>query len=113
MLGDASDASGNFDGLLASGRGGTEVNAGEIGAGEGSRVDATLSVPRSDLDGSTFQPIVVADVRYTLPDGGEGRTAAAFTVGVNDGTDEPTPLRLGGDLREDVAATLHSVLQRV
>lgn len=112
MLGDAGAAPSDMDRLLASGNGGTQVNAGEIGAGEGSRVDATLALPREGLDGATFQPIVVADVRYTLPDGGEGRTAAAFAVGVDDGTDAPTPLRLGGDMREDVAATLHGVLER-
>lgn len=112
MLGDASDAPSDMDRLLATNHGGTEVSAGQIGAGEGSRVDATLAVPRGELDGPTFQPIVVADVRYALPDGSEGRTAAAFAVGVDDGTEEPTPLRLGGDMRDDVAATLHGVLER-
>ena len=111
MLGDASAAPSDMEHLLANGHGGTEVSAGQIGAGEGSRVDATLAVSRDGLDGPTYQPIVVADVRYTLPGGGEGRTAAAFAVGVNDGTDEPTPLRLG-DVRDDVAATLHGVLER-
>lgn len=112
MLGDATDAPTDIERLLAHGHGGTEVNAGEIGAGEGSRVDASLTVSRDGMNGPTFQPIVVADVRYTLPDGGEGRTAAAFAVGGDDGTDEPTPLRLGGDMREDVAASLHGVPER-
>ena len=111
MLGDASDAPSDMEHLLANGHGGTEVSAGQIGAGEGSRVDATLAVPRDGLDGPTYQPIVVTDVRYTLPNGGEGRTAAAFAVGVDDGTDDPTPLRLG-DASDDVAATLHGVLER-
>jgi hypothetical protein len=51
-----------------------------IPAGEGTRVDATLATPKGDL-GRTFNPIVVADARYTLPDGSEGRTAAAFKIG--------------------------------
>jgi hypothetical protein len=62
--------------------------------------------------GATFQPVVVADVRYALPGGGHGRTAAAFVVGGDDGSDVPTPLRLGGDVREDVAAALHGVPER-
>ncbi len=114
MLGDAADAPTEMDRLLAGGHAGTEVDAGAIGAGEGSRIDARLAIPREEMNGaSTFQPVVVADVRYRLPNGGEGRTAAAFTVGVHDDTEDPTPLRLGGDIREDVAATLHGVPERV
>lgn len=112
MLGDAGAAPTEPDRLLAVPHADTEVRAGEIAAGEGSRVDATLAIPRDGLDGATFQPVVVAEVRYALPDGGEGRTVAAFAVGGDDGSDRPTPLRLGGDMREDVVAMLHGVPQR-
>ena len=112
MLGDASDAPTDMDRLLASSHSGTEVDAGNIGAGEGSRIDARVAMPREGMDGATFQPLVGVDVRYTLPNGGEGRTTAAFAVGVDDETDDPTPLRLGGDIREDVSATLHGVPER-
>lgn len=114
MLGDAAAAPTEMERLLAAGHAGTRVDAGAIEAGEGSRIDARLAIPREEMaDAATFQPVVVADVRYTLPDGAEGRTAAAFAVGVHDDAEEPTPLRLGGDMREDVAATLHGVPERV
>jgi hypothetical protein len=113
MLGDAADAPTDMERLLAKSHHGTDVEAGEIGAGEGSRIDARLAVPREEMAGATFQPVVGVDVRYKLPDGSEGRTAAAFTVGVHDDTEDPTPLRLGGDMREDVSASLHGVPERV
>ncbi|WP_448661265.1 hypothetical protein ACG3SL_11535 [Sphingomonas sp. CJ20] len=57
-----------------------------IAPGDGTRVDAQLAVPKGEL-GRTFNPVVVAEARYTLPDGSEGRTAAAFRIGrpSNDG----------------------------
>ncbi len=51
-----------------------------IPAGDGTRVDAHLAVPKGEL-GRTFNPVVVAEARYTLPDGSEARTAAAFRIG--------------------------------
>lgn len=51
-----------------------------IAPGDGTRVDAHLAVPKGEL-GRTFNPVVVAEARYTLPDGREGRTAAAFRIG--------------------------------
>jgi len=51
-----------------------------IAPGDGTRVDAHLAVPKGDL-GRVFNPVVVAEARYTLPDGSEARTAAAFRIG--------------------------------
>ncbi|MET3722343.1 hypothetical protein [Sphingomonas trueperi] len=51
-----------------------------IDAGDGTRVDAHLAVPKGEL-GRTFTPVVVAEARYRLPDGREGRTSAAFRIG--------------------------------
>ncbi|RYY23442.1 MAG: hypothetical protein EOP62_20065 [Sphingomonadales bacterium] len=51
-----------------------------IEPGEGTRVDAHLAVPKGEL-GRTFNPVVVAEARYTLPDGRQGRTSAAFKIG--------------------------------
>ncbi|WP_440846022.1 hypothetical protein [Sphingomonas sp. 22176] len=51
-----------------------------IDAGDGTRVDAHLAVPKGEL-GRTFNPVVVAEARYRLPDGREGRTSAAFRIG--------------------------------
>ncbi len=51
-----------------------------IEPGDGARVDAHLAVPKGDI-GRVFNPVVVAEARYTLPDGSEARTAAAFRIG--------------------------------
>lgn len=51
-----------------------------IDAGDGTRVDARLAMPKGEL-GRTFNPVVVAEARYRLPDGREGRTSAAFRIG--------------------------------
>lgn len=57
-----------------------------IKAGEGKCVDATLAVSKAELQahGDTFSPVVVADARYRLPDGTEGRTSASFRIGLSD-----------------------------
>lgn len=51
-----------------------------IAPGDGTRVDAHLAVPKGEM-GRTFNPVVVAEARYMLPDGSEGRTSAAFKIG--------------------------------
>ena len=56
-----------------------------IEPGEGTRVDAHLAVPKGEL-GRSFTPVVVAEARYTLPDGRQGRTAAAFKIGASSET---------------------------
>ncbi|MGZ8286886.1 MAG: hypothetical protein ACXW27_12505 [Allosphingosinicella sp.] len=56
-----------------------------IGAGESRTMEASVALPTAELDGDAVLPVVVADVRYRLPDGSEGRTSAAFAVGVPDG----------------------------
>jgi hypothetical protein len=56
-----------------------------IKPGEGKRIDATLALLKSDMGENlpaSFRPVVVADARYTMADGSEGRTSAAFVVGV-------------------------------
>lgn len=83
-----------------------------IAPGEGKRVDATLALLKSEMGEdlpASFRPIVVADARYTLPDGSEGRTSASFEIGV-------TPEEGGGldpielsraSMFENVGAELH------
>lgn len=56
-----------------------------IGAGEARTVEASVALPTSEVDGDAVLPVVVADARYRLPDGSEGRTSASFAVGVPDG----------------------------
>jgi hypothetical protein len=56
-----------------------------IPAGEARTVEASVAMPTSTVDGDAVLPVVVADARYRLPDGSEGRTSASFAVGVPDG----------------------------
>lgn len=56
-----------------------------IAAGEARTVEASVALPTSEVEGDAVLPVVVADARYRLPDGSEGRTSASFAVGVPDG----------------------------
>lgn len=56
-----------------------------IGAGESRTMEASVALPTSEVQGDAVLPVVVADARYSLPDGSEGRTSASFAVGVPDG----------------------------
>lgn len=98
------------------------VEADSIAPGDGTRVDAAVTLPRDDLHAADdghghegFTPIVLADARYRLPDGSEGRTAAAFTIGrVNGGeTLVPIDLENGPAMYDDIEARLHSVPAKV
>ena len=85
----------------------------DIAPGDGARVEGAISVPRGGLHGAVL-PVVVADARYRLPDGSEGRTHASFAVGLSSGdglapfdADSPT------GIRDDVEARLHGEPERV
>ncbi len=56
-----------------------------IGTGESRTMEASVALPTAEVDGDAVLPVVVADARYRLPDGSEGRTSASFAVGVPDG----------------------------
>lgn len=56
-----------------------------IPAGEGRSIQTQVALSTASIEGDTILPVVVADARYTLPDGTEGRTSASFAVGVPDG----------------------------
>jgi hypothetical protein len=56
-----------------------------IAAGKAKRVKSAVRLPTAKVKGDAVLPVVVADARYTLPDGSEGRTSASFAVGVPDG----------------------------
>ena len=86
-----------------------------IEPGDGTRVEGSLALPKSGLHGSIL-PIVVADARYRLADGSEGRTSASFEVGMSDGEEEalnPFPIDRTSGLIEGVEARLHGDLERV
>ncbi|MBB4840029.1 hypothetical protein HNP52_003121 [Sphingomonas kyeonggiensis] len=79
MLADEAEGS-EMERMLTERRADTIVPPVSIEPGDGTRVDAHLAVPKGDL-GRVFNPVVVAEARYTLPDGSEARTAAAFRIG--------------------------------
>ena len=93
------------------------VDAYVIAPGDGKRLDAAVILPRDNLRGGHeghvddgFTPIVLADVRYRLPNGGEGRTAAAFAIGRVDDGDALVPIGLGEPaMYADIEARLFSV----
>ncbi|TMJ19504.1 MAG: hypothetical protein E6G92_06935 [Alphaproteobacteria bacterium] len=85
-----------------------------IEPGDGARVEGAMSLPRDGLHGDVL-PVVVADARYTLPDGSEGRTHASFAIGragEDDGDLEPFKLDRTG-ITENVEARLHGEPERV
>jgi hypothetical protein len=85
----------------------------EIAAGDGTRVEGALALAKSGLDESVL-PVVVADARYTLPDGSEGRTSASFEVGMpGEEALAPFPTDRASGLIESVEARLHGDLERV
>jgi len=84
-----------------------------IAPGDGARVDATIALPREQLRDDVL-PVVVADARYRLPGGGEGRTSARFAVGLPSGDGlAPFAVDLPSGLRDDVEARLHGEPERV
>ncbi|MES2445408.1 MAG: hypothetical protein V4574_21485 [Pseudomonadota bacterium] len=81
-----------------------------IAAGEGTRVDATLAVRKDELQasGDSFSPVIVADARYTMADGTEGRTSATFRVGLWNGGEGIEPIEIGRpQMHDNVAAEVH------
>jgi hypothetical protein len=86
-----------------------------IDPGEGATVEAKIGLAKDGIDESVL-PVVVADARYTLPDGSEGRTHASFAVGVpaaESGELQPFPTDRSSGLRENVEARLHGEPERV
>jgi hypothetical protein len=86
-----------------------------IAPGEGTRIDATLAALKADLgDSNGFNPVVVADARYRLPDGGEGRTLASFVLGRSDDHGGLAPFDLAdGRMHDDIEVRLHGTPERV
>jgi hypothetical protein len=107
-------AGSDLERMLIEAPGGSAVEAPSIAPGEGTRIDATLAMRTSEIgrDGG-FQPVVVADARYRLPDGGEGRTSASFVVGLSSDGGELTPFALDhAGMHEEVEARLYGDPER-
>ena len=94
----------------------TEARAAEadIAAGEGVRIEGEASLAKAGLSDETVLPVLVAEARYRLPDGREGRTRAAFEIGMSaDGEIAPFPIDRATGLVEFVEARLHGEPERV
>lgn len=86
-----------------------KVPAVSIKPGEGTTLEATLALPRAELSGEV-SPVIVADARYPLPGGGEGRTAASFRISVSDDGEAMTPIPIGRPhMFDEVSAELYGV----
>lgn len=105
MLADA--RSSDNEQALIQARDHAQTAAFDLAPGADRSVDTTLGLPRAAVNGS-FRPLVVAEARYPLPDGTEGRIAATFEVGQGD---DVAPIATDG-MHEDVGARLHEVLER-
>ena len=86
----------------------------DIAAGEGVRIVGEASLAKAGLSDETVLPVLVAEARYRLPDGREGRTRAAFEIGMSaDGHIAPFPIDRATGLVEFVEARLHGEPERV
>ena len=85
---------------------GRELPETTIEAGDGKRIESSVGLPTAGMGLDSLLPVVVAEARYRLQDGSEGRTAASFAVGLPDGgelahfaVDEPSGLHEGVEAR--------------
>ncbi len=121
MLGANAAADSDIQWLLMDPPADQVVPAKRIEPGDGTQLNASVTLPREQVDAATgaadegFTPVLIADARYRLPGGGEGRTAAAFTIGRVNGGEALVPIALQDDpaIYADVEARLHSVPAKV
>lgn len=121
MLGASAAAPSEIERLLMHPPADQVVPAERIEPGDGTRLNAAVTLPRELVDAAAhdgddgFTPVLVADARYRLPDGSEGRTAAAFTIGRVNGGERLVPIALQDDpaMYADIEARLHSVPAKV
>ncbi|APR54311.1 hypothetical protein CA223_01970 [Sphingomonas koreensis] len=121
MLGDSAAVPSEIERLLMQLPTEQVVPAERIEPGGGKRLDAAVTLPRELVDAAAhdgedgFTPVLVADARYRLPGGGEGRTAAAFTIGRVNGGEHLVPIALQDDpaVYADIEARLHSVPAKI
>ncbi len=93
-------------------RDGEAVPPVRIKPGEGTTLEATLALPRAELNGSV-SPVIVADARYPLPGGGEGHTAASFRISVSDDGETMTAIPTDrAHMFDEVSAELEGVPER-
>lgn len=120
MLGEHSAQQSEIERMLSNPPTDSSLPAATIAPGDGTTLEAMLTMPREAVDAiagddDAFTPVLVADARYRLPDGREGRTAAAFRIGrVNGGTQlEPIAIQDDPSMYADIEAELVGVPAKV
>ena len=120
MLGENAAQQSEIERMLTNPPKDSSLPAETIAPGDGTTLEAMLTMSRDAVDAIAgdddgFTPVLVADARYRLPDGREGRTAAAFRIGrVNGGTHlEPIAIQDDPSMYVDVEAELVGVPAKV
>lgn len=120
MLGEHSAQQSEIERMLTNPPKDSSLSAETIAPGDGATLEAMLTMPRDKVDAIArdddgFTPVLVADARYRLPDGREGRTAAAFRIGRSNGGMQLEPIAIQDDpsMYDDVEAELVGVPARV
>jgi hypothetical protein len=80
-----------------------------IAPGDGTRIEAAIALPTAQGANGSVLPVLVADARYTLADGSEGRTSASFEIGLARGDEiEGFSTARPTGMHEDIDARLHA-----
>lgn len=84
-----------------------------VDAGETRRLDSSVTLPTSGIEGDSVLPVVVAEARYRLSDGSQAITQISFAVGVPvDGELAHFDTEHPSGLHEDVVAREVDTLER-
>ncbi|WP_066661896.1 MULTISPECIES: hypothetical protein [unclassified Sphingomonas] len=120
ILGEHSAQQSEIERMLTNPPSDSSLSAETIAPGDGATLEAMLTMPRDKVDAiigddDGFTPVLVADARYRLPDGREGRTAAAFRIGRSNGGTQLEPIAIQDDpsMYADVEAELVGVPAKV
>lgn len=120
MLGEHSAQQSEIERMLINPPKDAIIDAETIAPGDGTTLEAMLTMPRDAVDAIAgdddgFTPVLVADARYRLPDGREGRTAAAFRIGRSNGGTQLEPIAIQDDpsMYADIEAELVGVPAKV
>ncbi|OYX50834.1 MAG: hypothetical protein B7Y97_06345 [Sphingomonas sp. 32-66-10] len=120
MLGEHSAQSSEIERMLTNPPTESRIDAETIAPGDGTTLEAMLTMSRDAVDAiagddDSFTPVLVADARYRLPDGREGRTAAAFRIGRSNGGTQLEPIAIQNDpsMYADIEAELVGVPAKI
>lgn len=120
MLGENAARDSEIERLLVNPPVDSILPADRIAPGDGTTLEGSVTMSREQVDAIAgddqgFTPVLVADARYRLPDGREGRTAAAFKIGRVNGGAHLVPIAIQDDpsMYADIEAELVGVPSKV